>query len=99
MAKISKARVLMSGRSPAVRIPAEFRFTAEEVYGRRDPQSGDLILSQAPGGWDEIFAALDAAAFQKNSLRIISKGHRRSGPICDSLPDRYQHYQLHVDSE
>ena len=30
----------------------------DEVFIRRDPQSGDLILSEAPG-WDEIFAALD----------------------------------------
>src|SRR5882724_3319669 len=38
-------------------------------------------------------------AFQKTSWRIVSKGHRRSGPICDSLPDRYEHCQLHVDGE
>jgi antitoxin VapB len=61
MAHVAKAKVFMSGRSQAVRIPAEYRFTKDEVYIRRDPQSGDLILSEAPGDWDEIFAALDQA--------------------------------------
>ena len=48
MAPISKAKVFYSGRSQAVRIPAEFRFKTDEVYLRRDPQSGDLILSESP---------------------------------------------------
>lgn len=63
MPAIRKARVFMSGRSQAVRIPAEFRFSSEEVFVRRDAQTGDLILSQSPSSWDEIFAALDAAEF------------------------------------
>ena len=36
MAPISKAKVFYSGRSQAVRIPAEFRFKTDEVYVRRD---------------------------------------------------------------
>lgn len=59
----SKARVFMSGRSQAVRIPVEFRFNTDEVYVRRDPQSGDLILSESPLSWNDIFAAIDAANF------------------------------------
>lgn len=59
MAQLQKAKVYMSGRSQNVRIPAEFRFTSNEVYIRRDPRNGDLILSQAPGGLREIFAAFD----------------------------------------
>ena len=42
MAQVEKARVFMSGRSQAVRIPAEYRFSSKEVYIRRDAQSGDL---------------------------------------------------------
>lgn len=64
----------MSGRSQAVRIPAQYRFTTEEVYIRRDPQSGDLILSQAPGGWDEIYAALDNAGIPDDFLSDRSQG-------------------------
>jgi antitoxin VapB len=68
MPRTEKARVFMSGRSQAVRIPAAYRFATEEVFIRRDPQSGDIILSQAPGGWDAIFSALDQAEFPKNFL-------------------------------
>jgi len=59
MAQLEKAKVFMSGRSQAVRIPAEFRFSCNEVYIRRDPKNGDLILSQAANSLAEIFAALD----------------------------------------
>ncbi len=51
----------MSGRSQAVRIPAQFRFAASEVYIRRDAKSGDVILSQSPAVLEEILAALDEA--------------------------------------
>ncbi len=69
MAPSSKAKVFYSGRSQAVRIPAEFRFKTDEVYLRRDPQSGDLILSEAPAKtWKEIFAALDEAGVPDDFL-------------------------------
>jgi antitoxin VapB len=61
MAKAAKTRVFMSGRSQHVTIPAEYRFRSTEVSIRRDAQTGDLILSEGPGDWTEIFAALDAA--------------------------------------
>jgi antitoxin VapB len=69
MTPISKAKVFYSGRSQAVRIPAEFRFKTDEVYVRRDPQSGDLILSESPvKTWKEIFKALDDANFPDDFL-------------------------------
>jgi antitoxin VapB len=74
MKKIQKARVFMSGRSQAVRIPAEYRFPVNEVYIRRDPQTGDLILSQAPGGWEEIYAALDQADFPDDFMADRKQG-------------------------
>ncbi len=74
MTKVAKARVFMSGRSQHVSITAEYRFTSREVYVRRDPQSGDLILSQAPGSWDEIYAALDNARFPHDFLADRDQG-------------------------
>jgi antitoxin VapB len=74
MALITKARVFMSGRSQHVTIPAEYRFTSDEVYMRRDSQSGDLILSQAPASWDEIYAALDSAGFTDDFLSERAQG-------------------------
>lgn len=62
--KVTRARVFMSGRSQHVTIPAEFRFTTNEVYVRRDPKTGDLILSPAPRNWKAIFAAVDQVGFK-----------------------------------
>jgi len=39
------AKLFKNGRSQAVRLPAEFRFEGDEVLIRRDPFSGDVILS------------------------------------------------------
>jgi antitoxin VapB len=55
------AKLFMNGRSQAVRLPAAFRFDVAEVFIRRDPVSGDVILSRRPPTWDEFFAALTGA--------------------------------------
>jgi antitoxin VapB len=68
MPALEKAKVFMSGRSQAVRIPAEYRFTSNEVYIRHDPRNGDLILSQAPASLEEIFTALDAVGVPEDFL-------------------------------
>lgn len=39
------AKLFKNGRSQAVRLPAEFRFEGDEVIIRRDPVTGDVILS------------------------------------------------------
>jgi antitoxin VapB len=49
------AKLFQNGRSQAVRLPAEFRFTGSEVYIRRDPETGDVILSRRPESWEEFF--------------------------------------------
>jgi antitoxin VapB len=54
------AKVFKTGRSQAVRLPASFRFASEEVYIRKDPDTGDVILSAKPGNWRAMFAAIDA---------------------------------------
>lgn len=74
MAESRKARVFMTGRSQAVRIPAEFRFSAREVYVRRNEQTGDLILSQAPGSWDEVFAEIDKAGIPPEFMAERNQG-------------------------
>jgi len=68
MATLEKAKVFMSGRSQAVRIPAQFRFSNSEVYIRRDSKNGDLILSQAPASLADIFAALDEVGVPEDFL-------------------------------
>ncbi len=53
------AKVFTTGRSQAVRLPKEFRFEGSEVYIRRDPLTGDVILSERPTTWDGLFELYD----------------------------------------
>ncbi len=62
MEHVEKARVFKNGRSQAVRIPARFRFTTDEVFIRRDEKTGALTLSEKPARstMAELFARIDA---------------------------------------
>ena len=77
MEKAARARVFMSGRSQHVTIPHRFRFHASEVSIRRDPRSGDVILSEGPGPWSRVFAALDAADVPDDFLTVDERDRRR----------------------
>jgi antitoxin VapB len=80
-----KAKVFMSGRSQAVRIPAEFRFRSSEVSIRRDPASGDLILSEGPGTWADVFAALDATGVRDGFTIERDKRPAEERPSLDAF--------------
>ena len=58
------AKLFKNGRSQAVRLPKEFRFKGTEVAVRRDPETGEVVLSQPPAvptmSFDEWFALYDA---------------------------------------
>jgi antitoxin VapB len=45
------AKLFMTGRSQAVRLPRDYRFEGEEVFIRRDPATGDVVLSRKPDSW------------------------------------------------
>ncbi len=47
------AKVFVSGRSQAVRLPKAFRFDTEEVYIER--QGKQLVLTPKPKSWDDYF--------------------------------------------
>jgi antitoxin VapB len=49
------AKLFRNGRSQAVRLPSEYRFEGSEVYVRRDPGTGDVILSRRPESWEDFF--------------------------------------------
>lgn len=55
------AKLFMNGRSQAVRLPAAFRFDAEEVFIRQDPETGDVILSRKPESLERFFSLLQGA--------------------------------------
>ena len=49
------AKLFRNGRSQAVRLPADYRFQGSQVYVRRDPATGDVILSRRPESWQDYF--------------------------------------------
>jgi antitoxin VapB len=54
------AKLFMNGRSQAVRLPANYRFDCEEVYIRRDPETGDIVISRKPGSWEDYFEMMES---------------------------------------
>jgi len=68
------AKLFKNGRSQAVRLPAEYRFAGTQVYIRRDPETGDVILSRKPTTWEGFFAALKDADVPADFLAV---GERR----------------------
>ncbi|MEA2790649.1 MAG: antitoxin VapB [Acetobacteraceae bacterium] len=47
--------------APLAAFLAAYRFDTKEVFVRRDPETGDIILSRKPETWDGFFAALKGA--------------------------------------
>jgi len=74
MSQAEKAKLFRNGRSQAVRIPAKYRFSTDEVYIRQDKRSGDVILSQSPRSLKELFEAFDTAGFPQDFLEDRDQG-------------------------
>lgn len=62
------AKVFQNGRSQAVRLPAEFRFDTKEVFVRRDPVTGDVILSRRPADWEGFFQLVEQGGIPQDYL-------------------------------
>ncbi|HEV2697522.1 MAG TPA: type II toxin-antitoxin system VapB family antitoxin [Terriglobales bacterium] len=62
------AKLFRNGRSQALRLPAEYRFEGSEVYIRRDPKTGDVILSPRPESWQDFFDLADRIGVGKDFL-------------------------------
>lgn len=58
--KAGVAKLFRNGSSQAVRLPREFRFEGTEVSVRRDPETGDVILSPRRKSLKEFFELLDS---------------------------------------
>jgi antitoxin VapB len=50
-----KAKLFMTGGSQAVRLLAEFRFEGSEVDIRREPMTGEVVLSMPRRSWNDYF--------------------------------------------
>jgi antitoxin VapB len=62
------AKLFRNGRSQAVRLPAEYRFEGAEVYVRRDPKTGDVILSRRPESWKDFFELMKTVEVPEDFL-------------------------------
>jgi len=65
---LKTAKLFRNGRSQAVRLPVEYRFEGSEVYVRRDPGTGDVILSRRPESWEDLFILMNALEVPKDFL-------------------------------
>ncbi len=64
------AKIFVTGRSQAVRLPLEFRFDVSGVFTRHDPVTGDVVLSRKPTDWQGL---LDAVAHNKDDDLLIER--------------------------
>ena len=53
------AKLFMNGRSQAVRLPVNYRFDCDEVFIRKDSETGDVVISKKPGSWDDFFKVME----------------------------------------
>lgn len=67
---LQTAKVFTTGRSQAVRLPREFRFDVAEVFVRRDPLTGDVVLSRKPSDWQGL---LDAVALNQDDDLLLER--------------------------
>lgn len=69
------AKLFINGRSQAVRLPIAYRFDTKEVFIRRDPKTGDVIISRKPANWDNFFNALRDARVPGDFLDAKERDH------------------------
>jgi antitoxin VapB len=72
---LQTAKVFTTGRSQAVRLPREFRFDVPEVFVRRDPLTGDVVLSSKPADWQGL---LDAVALNQGEDLLLQRRQTRA---------------------
>jgi len=63
------AKIFTTGRIQAVRLPMEFRFQGSEVFIRRDPETGDVVLSPKPASWQDFFVLADSTDIPDDFMR------------------------------
>jgi antitoxin VapB len=76
------AKLFVTGRSQAVRLPRAYRFEGEEVFIRRDPLTGDVVLSRKPESWQGF---LDVAASAQVPSEFMRDREDPPAPERDSL--------------
>jgi antitoxin VapB len=82
----STAKIFTTGRSQAVRLPLEYRFDCNEVYIRRDPATGDVVLSRRPDAWDGFFALYQSTEVPADFMSEADRqqGEHARDPFADT---------------
>jgi antitoxin VapB len=87
MTMTDTAKLFTTGRSQAVRLPQQYRFEGNEVYIRREPTTGDVVLSRRPDSWADFFALSTAdvpADFMSEADR--NQGEQTRDPVRADTP-------------
>jgi antitoxin VapB len=89
--EMKTAKLFMNGRSQAVRLPKEFRFEGTEVRIRRDPETGEVVLSEPPSlpvtgvlTGQEMLKSVDRGRFPDDFI-----AHRRAYAAGSSWQDLF----------
>ena len=81
MSDLSVAKVFMSGRSQAVRLPKEFRFDADEVTVER---SGDALILRPRVSKEDWWAQMEAILAGFDGMEFVERD--RTPPRDDIEP-------------
>jgi antitoxin VapB len=68
------AKLFVTGRSQAVRLPRDYRFEGNAVFIRRDPATGDVILSKRPDSWTGFLELAARTAVPEDFLADREQG-------------------------
>ena len=74
------ATVLTQGRGQVVRLPAAFRFSTTEMFFRRDPDTGDVILLSKPNDWAGFFGVPHWAKAPSDFPDLLREGKTIASP-------------------
>ena len=93
MAERKVAKLFQNGGSQAVRLPAEFRFDADEVFVYRDEATGNVVLTTDPArnGMKEFMAYRDAHPIPDEEWNAFDQAlaeRRRTEPPIDDTKIR-----------
>lgn len=72
------AKIFNNGRSQAVRLPAAYRFEGTEVFIRKDPDTGDVILSRRPTNWKGLLDAIKAGGVPPDFLDATERDQKQT---------------------
>jgi antitoxin VapB len=73
------AKLFVTGRSQAVRLPAAFRFEGKEVFIREDSETGDVILSRKPDNWNSFIEAIQGLDLPDDVFGTKERQNQSSG--------------------